>query len=132
MPALSQIKMLIDLARLDGEVGEREQQYIFNISRANGFAEAAVEPLFDRSHFVPVPEKLTSDQKFDYIFSLITLMKIDERLYQDEIRYCSRIATNLGYDVHVTFDLLTRVRPSGMTPGEVGELRKLALTHLAT
>jgi hypothetical protein len=130
MASLNQIKMMVDLARIDGEVVEREKQYIFNIGRANGFAEAAVEPLFERTHNLSAPEKLSSDQKFDYLFSLITLMKIDERLYQDEIKYCSRMATKLGYDSGVTLELVTRVKISGMTPAEVGELRRLAHSHL--
>jgi hypothetical protein len=131
MTHLSQLKLLINLAQIDGEVGEKERNYIFNIGRANGLAEIVVEPLFGTSHALIVPDNLNNAQKFDYIFSLVQLMKIDERLYQDEIRYCSKVASKLGYDEAVMFDLMLHVR-AVMEVNELDALKKLTEKYLST
>jgi hypothetical protein len=130
MTHLTQLKLLINLAQIDGEVGEKERNYVFNIGRANGLAEIVVEPLFGTSHALIVPDNLNNAQKFDYIFSLVQLMKIDERLYQDEIRYCSKVAAKLGYDEAVMFDLMLHVR-AVMEVNELDALKKLTEKYLS-
>jgi hypothetical protein len=129
--ALPQLKLLINLARVDGTVGEKEEKYIYNIGAANGLPAESIFPLFKESHHVIVPTNLTNDQKFDYIFSLVQLMKIDERLYKEEIRYCSRVASKLGYNEAVMFDLMLHVR-SVMEENEMEELKKLTAKYLGS
>jgi hypothetical protein len=128
--ALHQLKLLINLARIDGAVADREQQYIINIGTANGVSEDAIRPLFNSNHEIIVPTDLTDDQKFNYIFSLVQLMKIDERLYKEEIRYCSQVASKLGYDQGVMFELMLHVR-AAMGGDELEGLKKLTAKYLS-
>ena len=127
--ALTQLKLLISLARIDGEVAEREKKYIHNIGTANGLPEEIIRPLFNESHEVIIPNDISDDQKFNYLFSLVQLMKIDERLYKDEIRFCSKVAARLGYDEAVMFDLMLHVREV-MQANELAELKKLTTKYL--
>lgn len=129
--ALSQLKLLINLARIDGEVAEREQKYISNIGLANGVPAAEIAPLFTTDHELIIPSNLSNDERFEYIFSLVQLMKIDERLYQDEIRYCSQVASKLGYDQSVMFELMLHVK-SVMEANETESLKKLTAKYLNT
>jgi hypothetical protein len=129
MAHLEQLKLLVNLARIDGDMAEREKLYITNIGKANGFPESSVATLFYHSHDVIIPDSLTSDQKFNYIFSLVQLMKIDERLYQEEIKFCSKIAQRLGYDQSVMVELMLKVKnPSDEK--EQKELQEIANKHL--
>lgn len=130
MPVLSQLKLLISLAKADGIVADREKNYIVNIGRANGIYPDQLEPLFEREHAMTVHEGLTPDQKFECLYNLVQLMKIDERMYQEEIRFCSDIATRLGFDQQVLFELMLEVKSSGMKPTEVDILREMAFKHL--
>ena len=130
MPALNQMKLLISLAQIDGTVAPRERNYIINIGRANNFYPDQVVPLFDQRHNLIIPEDLGDDQKFDYLFSLVQLMKIDERMYREEIMFCSKIAATLGYDQQVMFELLLHVKSVAMTEEEVVELKKLVQKYL--
>jgi hypothetical protein len=123
MAALPQMKLLISLAQIDGKVAERERNYIINIGRANGLYPDEVEPLLDQRHALIIPDGLTDDQKFNYIFSLIQLMKIDERMYKEELLFCGKIATNLGYKSEVLFDLLLNVGSFDMPEKEMAELK---------
>lgn len=129
MAALAQMKLLINLARIDGSVAEREQNYIINIGRANGIYPDEVEPLFEQRHELIVPDNLSDDDKFNYIFSLVQLMKIDERMYKEEILFCSKIASRLGYDQEVMFDLMLHVR-AVMGANEMESLKQLTTKYL--
>ena len=130
MPALNQMKLLISLAQIDGTVAPRERNYIINIGRANNFYPDQVVPLFDQRHNLIIPQDLTDDQKFDYLFSLVQLMKIDERMYKEEILFCSKIAATLGYDQQVMFELLLHVKANVMTEQEMSELKNLVQKYL--
>lgn len=130
MDALAQMKLLVGLAQIDGKVADRERYYILNIGRANGVYPDQINPLFEQAHTMAVPADLTGDEKFDYLYTLVQLMKIDERMYQEEIRYCSEVATRLGYTPEVMFDMMLHVRSSGLNKAEISDLKQLAQKHL--
>jgi uncharacterized tellurite resistance protein B-like protein len=130
MALLAQMKLLINLARIDGDVAERERHYIRNIGLANDLPHEKTEILFEQRHDLIVPDDLTKDQRFEYIFSLVQLMKIDERMYKEEILFCSKIAAKLGYNEQVMFDLMLHVRGATMGDDEMAALKKLTEKYL--
>jgi hypothetical protein len=130
MNDLSRMKLLINLAKVDGLVADKEKNHLINIGRANGIYPDEIYPLFTQSHQVVVPEDLSDDQKFDLIFSLIQLMKLDERMYREEIVFCGNVAAKLGYDKKVMFELLSQVRSGGMETNEMESLKKLTQQYL--
>jgi hypothetical protein len=77
-----------------------------------------------------VPEHLTDDQKFDLILSLIQLMKLDERMYREEIQFCGQVASKLGYNKEAMFELLSYVKSAGMGSSEIESLKKLTQKFL--
>ena len=130
MAVEAQLKLLINLARIDGTVAEREQQYITNIGLANGLSQEHMQQLLSQRHEVIVPHDLNDKEKFDYILSLVQLMKIDGRLYEDEIKYCSKVASRLGYQEEVMFELMLSVKSAVMESNEVEALRSLTSKYL--
>jgi hypothetical protein len=129
MDPLTQMKLLINLAQADGKVAERERNYIINIGRANGLFPDQIDPLLQRQHEVMVPHDLKDDEKFNCIYTLVQLMKIDERMYQEEIRFCSSIAVKLGYAQEVLFELMLHVK-NPQPQKEVNELKKITAKFL--
>ena len=130
MAHLDQLKILVNLARIDGEVAPQERTYVTNIGKANGFPESSVATLFYHSHDMIFLDHLTAEQKFNYIFSLVQLMKIDERVYEEEIRYCSEIASKLGYSKEMMHELMLQVKTTEMAENEKDALRNLIKTYL--
>jgi hypothetical protein len=130
MNHLSRMKLLINLAKVDGQVADKEKNYLINIGRANGIYPDEVYPLFTQNHEVLVPADLTDDQKFELIFSLVQLMKLDERMYREEIAFCGQVASRLGYNKQVMFELLSQVKASGMEANEMESLKKLTQDFL--
>jgi uncharacterized tellurite resistance protein B-like protein len=130
MSALAQLKLLISLAQIDGKVAERERNFITNIGKSNDITPDQIETLFDQRHPLIIPTDLTDDQKFDYLFSLVRLMKIDERMYKEEMMFCSKIAENLGYENQVMFELLLHVKADVMEKDEIINLKEVTQKHL--
>ena len=128
MESIEKIKHLVNLAAADGEVTEAEKQFIINIGQANHMMIAEILPLFSTTHPMVVSD-LTDDQKFEYILLLMQLMKIDAKLYRQEILYCAKITAKLGYREQVLFELLDKVSPK-MTASEIESLKKITSTYL--
>jgi uncharacterized membrane protein YebE (DUF533 family) len=47
MNALTQMRLLVNLAKIDGKVAEREKKFINNIGRANGLDAQTLNSLFE-------------------------------------------------------------------------------------
>jgi uncharacterized tellurite resistance protein B-like protein len=130
MASLEQLKHLVNLAAIDGEVAEKERQFIINIGQANHMLVAEILPLFSSDYPQLVPEHLSGEEKFDYIFHLVQLMKIDEKIYKEEIKYCAQVASSLGFSPDVMFELMLSVKSMAMTANEVEALRQLTAKYL--
>ncbi len=130
MNDLSPMKLLINLAKVDGQVADKEKNYLINIGRANGIYPDEMYPLFTQSHDVIVPANLSDDQKFDLLFTLVQLMKLDERMYREEIAFCGQVATKLGYDKNVMFEFLSQVKSGRMEDDEMASLKKITRNFL--
>jgi len=130
MSYLAGIKLLINLAKADGQIAEREKNFLINIGRAHGVYPDEIYPLLTQRHENFVPENLSDDEKFELLFSLIQLMKLDERMYKEEIAFCGQVATRLGYDKNVMFEMLTQVKSAAMAPAEKQALKKLTSDYL--
>jgi len=124
------LKLLINLARIDGDVDPKELEHIKNIALASGISKAELDLLVSQSHNVLIPQNLTDEQRFECIFNLVQLMKIDERLFENEMKYCSQIAYKLGYNQSVMFELMLNVKTVTMEKSEIDNLRRSTIKHL--
>ena len=125
MTDLSIMKLLINLAKIDGQIADKEKNHLVAIGRANGIYPDEIYPLFTQSHEVVVPDNLSADEKFELLLSLIQLMKLDERMYREEIVFCGQVAARLGYDKHVMFELLSLVKSGRMNATEKAALKEI-------
>ena len=132
MVFVENLKILVNLALVDGTMSEKEKTCIKNIAKAHGFPESSAETLFYSSHDILIPQQLTPDQKFEYAYTLIQLMKIDERLFQDEIKFTAGFIEKLGYRPEVIAELLLKVGKDPMDASQKEELKKLTATFLIT
>jgi hypothetical protein len=130
MVILEQLKMLVNLSLADETMAENEKRFIINIGKAHGFPESSVETLFYGKHELILPDKITADQKFEYALSLFQLMKLDEKLYQPEIKFCANMIQKLGYRKEVIGELMMAVKGGTMTPEEIESLKKTVAGYL--
>lgn len=131
MTAIEKVKLLVSLARIDGTIADREKKYITTIGLANGVSAKEMEEIVERRHEIIVPADLSDSGKFDCLFHLVQLMKIDERMYREELLFCSTIAEKLGYRKEVMFDLMLHVSPHAMDDAAKQKLETETRKYLA-
>ncbi|MBC6400216.1 MAG: TerB family tellurite resistance protein [Ekhidna sp.] len=101
--------MLVQLARVDGVVVQEEIDLIEQIGKANGLSNEEISEAFEDPSIIEGLELLTDDQRYDYLYNIIQLMKIDGRIYKEEIRYCAKIASRLGYEEDVLREMMLKI-----------------------
>ncbi|MEM9329057.1 MAG: TerB family tellurite resistance protein [Bacteroidota bacterium] len=109
MSAANQLNVLIQLAKADGVIVQDEIDLIKHIGEANGMTSAEISACFDNPRDIGDLSGLPDDEKYDYIYNLVQLMKIDGRLYKEELNFCAKVAGKLGYDEEVLLELLVKI-----------------------
>jgi hypothetical protein len=107
----SHLKVLVQLAKIDGEFDHSEADFIRKIGVANGLnAEEIEELILMTESDDEIPEYLSllsDDDKFEYMYSIVQLMRIDGKLHKDEIRFCIMVTEMLGYREEALFEFIT-------------------------
>jgi len=101
--------MLVQLARIDGVVVQEEIDLIKQIGKANGMSNEEISDAFEDPSRIEGLESLDDDTKYDYLYNIVQLMKIDGRIYKEEIHFSAKMASRLGYDENVLRELMLKV-----------------------
>lgn len=109
MSIKTQLSALIKLAQIDEDFAEKERSMIFMLGKANGLAEKEIEELVSNPEDLPELSRLTDHDKFEILYNVVQLMKIDRQVYLSEIKYCEDLATKLGYDKKVISELSSKI-----------------------
>lgn len=106
MDIKAHLKVLLKLAMVDENFDDQERQMIGMIAKANGVEKETMDDMIntalrDKSNEqVPLPV-LSDDEKFEYLYNIVQLMKIDSKVYLSEINFCENMATRLGFNKKV-------------------------------
>jgi len=103
------LNMLINLATSDGSLGESESKTIHMIAKSNGLTNEDVEAMMKNPKKIGDLSNLTEDEKFEYLYHVIQLMKSDGQVFKSEIHFCEQIAERLGYKKGVVAELSARI-----------------------
>ncbi|WP_421874316.1 TerB family tellurite resistance protein [Marinoscillum sp.] len=109
MSIKSQLSTLIQLAKIDGEFAGEERELILILGKANGLSEDDVLHLVDNPEPLPALSTMTDDDRFEYLYNIVQLMKIDSQVYLSEIKYCEELAEKLGFKKAVISKLSSKV-----------------------
>lgn len=105
-----QLKILVKLATSDNEVADKEARRIHMIAHVNGIAKDEVDAMLkDPAASIGNLSTLSEDQKFEYLYNVVQLMKIDGQVFKSEIVFCEEIAEKLGYKKGVIGELSSRI-----------------------
>ena len=105
----SELNVLINLAASDRNVASRESKLIHTIGKANGIAKEEVDAMLQNPRPIGGIDTLTSDEKFEHLYHLIQLMKMDGQVFRSEIVFCEQIAEKLGYKKAVVGEISQHV-----------------------
>lgn len=126
----NQINTLAAMAQVDGHVAEKELRFIKMIGKANGLTDDQIEQYVVEPEPMDDFETLTDDEKFEYIYLIIQLMKVDGQVFKSEIVFCEELATQLGYDKKVIGELSTNIYSDPSITADRDLLKKKAQKYL--
>jgi len=120
----AQLSTLIELAKIDGEFDGQEKLHILMLGRANGLSEIEIKDIVKNPVPMPDVNLLSSDDKFDYLFNIIQLMKIDQEVYKSEIHHCEKLAGKLGFKTKVVSAISYQVYSDPSISADIEALKK--------
>jgi uncharacterized membrane protein YebE (DUF533 family) len=100
-----QLNILIQLATIDGKLATKERRLIEHIAKVSNIDDSLVHSLLNDPKPISDLSHLTEDERFEYLYLVIQLMKIDGQVFKSEIVFCEQIAERLGYKRKVVAEL---------------------------
>jgi hypothetical protein len=105
-----QLSLLIQLSLIDNNLSPKEQRMIYALGKANKIPESEIEDVFNyhlrhARHEMPSITNISDEDKFEYMFNIVQLMKVDAQVYLSEIRFCQELAEKLGFKKKVIKEL---------------------------
>ncbi|MEM9324507.1 MAG: TerB family tellurite resistance protein [Bacteroidota bacterium] len=124
MSIRAQLSVLIGLANVDGDFDSEEKKLIHMLAKANGLSAEDVDQLIENPEPLPALSTMTDEDKFQYLYSIVQLMKIDNQVYLSEIKFCEDLAEKLGFKKKVIATLASRIYSDPSITSNIDSLRK--------
>jgi uncharacterized tellurite resistance protein B-like protein len=120
----NQLNVLIQLAEADKHFAKAERDMIFRIAKERNVSESEVNELIRKPEPIDSLGALVPEQKFDYLYSSIELILVDQNIFESEIIFCKSLAIKLGFKKSIIEYFIENV---GKTDKET--IRKTALSE---
>jgi uncharacterized membrane protein YebE (DUF533 family) len=122
----TELNILINLAASDSRIEEKESKLIHMVGKANGLSKEEIDELIKNPQPISSISALTSDEKFEHLYYLIQMMKMDGQVFKSEINFCERIAEKMGYKKGVVAELSQNIYSDPSITADREMLRKKA------
>lgn len=126
----AELNVLINLAASDKNVAAREAKLIHLIGKANGIPKDEIERMLEKPAPITSMNSLTPEEKFEHLYYLIQLMKMDGQVFRSEIIFCEQIAERLGYKKGVVGELSQHIYSDPSITADRDMLKRKAEKYL--
>lgn len=124
MSIKAKLSVLVQLANIDGEFAGEERDLIYMIGKPNGVSAEEINDMVENPEPLPPISTMSEDDKFEYLFHLVQLMKIDSQVYLSEIKFCEELAEKLGFRRNVISQLSARIYSDPAIASDVASLKR--------
>ena len=90
---------------VDGKISKEEKETIESIASKHGVSTYQLEEMIEFPKPIESMGALSNDVKFEYLYSIVHLMNIDDEVDNREIHFCQNMAVRLGYYKEVVDEL---------------------------
>ncbi|WP_018342984.1 TerB family tellurite resistance protein [Cytophaga aurantiaca] len=92
----SHIMNLVQLAKADGKISKSESGLLIKIGERNGVSAEEVFEMVDSSDDFFYKKPTNDEQRFDQLYDLVEMMRIDGEVSPKELTYTTEIAEKMG------------------------------------
>ena len=121
--------MLIGLANIDNDFSGEEKDMIYMVGKANGVPEEEINELVENPVPMPSLSSITDSEKFEYLYNVVQLMKIDKEVFLSEVKYCEEVAVKLGFKKSVIAELSAKIYSNPAITSDREALRKAVMKY---
>ena len=125
-----QLNTMVQLGSVDGLMSEKEVRIVKLLGKVNGMSEEEIDDVINNPQPKEALYLLTDDQKFEYIYSLVQLMKADGQVFKSEIAFWENVASELGYKKSVIGELSSRIYSDPAITADREKLKEKAQKYL--
>jgi uncharacterized tellurite resistance protein B-like protein len=125
-----QLNTLVQLGSVDGLMSEKEVRLVKLLGSVNGMSDEEIDLVIENPQPMEDLTLLSDDQKFEYIYSLVQLMKADGQVFKSEIAYCENIAKAIGYKKSVIGEISSRIYSDPAITADREKLKERAQKYL--
>lgn len=122
----TELNILINLAASDSRIEEKEAKLIRMVAKANGIPKEEIDEMMKNPKPITNISALTSDEKFEHLYYLIQMMKMDGQVFKSEIVFCEHIAEKMGYKKGIVAELSQHIYSDPSITSDRELLRKKA------
>ena len=109
MSAKYHLQTLINLAISDMHFSDEERELIYVIGQAHGLSKKEIDQMITQPEPIGDPESLNDSERFELLYNIVQLMKVDRKVYVVEVKYCEEVAIRLGYNKSVIKELSSKI-----------------------
>jgi uncharacterized tellurite resistance protein B-like protein len=124
-----QLNILIQLATIDGKLAPKEQKLIEHIAKVNNVDKDRIDKLLTSPEPISDLSHLTEDERFEYLYMVIQIMKVDGLVFKSEIVFCEEIAEKLGFKKKVVSELSKNIYSDPSITADRDMLRQKAASY---
>ena len=125
-----QLNILVQLASSDGMIAEKELRLIRTIGEAHELTNEEIEELIKDPKPIANLEYLSEDQRFEFLYNVIQLMKSDGQVFKSEIVFCEDMAERLGYNRKVVAELSSKIYSDPTITADRDSLKEKAKKYI--
>ena len=96
-----QLNILIQLAEADKHFAKAERDMIFKLAKDKNFSEEEVVALIKNPEPINSLGALSGEQKLNYLYACMDLIRVDNKIFDSELTFCKSIAIKLGFKKNV-------------------------------
>lgn len=123
------LNILLQLATVDGTLATKERRLIEHIAKVNKADDDLVSNLLQQPQPIAHFEYLSEDERFEHLYMVIQMMKVDGQVFKSEIVFCEDIAEKLGYRKKVVAELSKNIYSDPSITADRQMLRNKALKY---
>ena len=125
------LRLLVRLAREDGEFHPQEEKFIRSLGEAHHLAEDVVTSIMTEKVGKKLDfSTLSYEERFEILYNLIIMMKVDNEVMNEELFFIQKIAPTLGFQQSAIMELYPHAHANLRNRHQIRIMQKNLRGHL--
>ena len=103
------IKILSSLAAIDNDFDENEKALLMDVAEEWNVSRKELDDIIDSSEMPKIEVPKNENDRIEELATLIGMMMIDGKIYEEEFQLCSLVALKFGFKPEIVNNIITDI-----------------------